>query len=435
MSVQTLAQAFANVRDFGAVGDGVQDDSLAIQGAIDDYRGRHLLFPEGVYKVGSEARTAGRTSGGAIVEFGNDGQRARFESGARIQLASTDDFVRVSGSDQAFDGIRIHAGDHDSDDDAFTLGAIGPMLDVVGAERLTFRDLRVTAQVAVTPLVRVRSVTNCRFTGGRLLGNSDTAVGLLLGKESDSAPTAVSVVSALGLSIDEVGIGVAVVGTAEAVRFTGCRFGETPLAGVVIGGEQATTVRGFNLLGCRFSEGLPDRWIQLRETASVSGMTVSGTRFGALAAKDAGRVLLVEGALSGAVVSGCAHDGSADAPGSVVWELGSAAVLGGVADIANARRDIDVLGGTRTGRVTVITSDTAGTLSLTATAVRVESTLESASAGLGFFGVPPVAGNGPFTGAARSSHVLTDGASAGDVREVLRTLVWDLQRRGILRPS
>ena len=107
----------------------------------------------------------------------------------------------------------------------------------------------------------------------------------------------------------------------------------------------------------------------------------------------------------------------------------------GVADIANAWRDIDVLGGTRTGRVTVITSDTAGMLSVTATAVRVDSTLARDSAGLGFFGVPPVAGNGPFKGAARSSHVLADGASASDEREVLRTLVWDLQRRGILRTS
>lgn len=42
----------ANVRDFGAVGDGVADDTVAIQSAIDSKAGR-IVFPKGVYRTTS----------------------------------------------------------------------------------------------------------------------------------------------------------------------------------------------------------------------------------------------------------------------------------------------------------------------------------------------------------------------------------------------
>lgn len=43
-----------NVRDFGAVGDGVTDDTAAIQAAIDAAAATDdpvIQFPEGVYRV------------------------------------------------------------------------------------------------------------------------------------------------------------------------------------------------------------------------------------------------------------------------------------------------------------------------------------------------------------------------------------------------
>lgn len=46
-----------NVRDYGAIGDGVTDDTQAIQKALDDnYRGGDIMFPPGVYKVTKHLR-------------------------------------------------------------------------------------------------------------------------------------------------------------------------------------------------------------------------------------------------------------------------------------------------------------------------------------------------------------------------------------------
>lgn len=449
---RSLAATFANVHDFDAVGDGHADDSLAIQAAIRNPFGKHVLFPAGVYRIGPNARLAGWTDGGAGVEFDVDGQRACFLAGARLQLEASAGVVRISGSDQVFEGMRIHVGGHDGEEDDGSgvagLGSDSPMLDVVACDRLTFRDLRVSANVGVSALVRLRSVASCRFTGGRLLGNSDTAIGLQLGREDGAAPTAVSGISALGLTIDSVGIGVAISAVAEAVRFTGCRFGDTPLGGIVVGGERATTVRCLSVLGCRFTEGAPDRWLHVSENATVRGMTVSGTRFGALVSEtaddparpgdgspDHGRIFQVDGALSGALVRGCVHDGAGDARGTVAWELGGVSVLGGVADIANAWEAIETVGGTRTGRVSQFTSDEEGTLSITATAVKFDTTLPVSQAALGFFGTTPTAGDGPFTLASPGASELADGASAAEVREVLKTLVADLQQMGLLRST
>ncbi len=54
-----------NVRDFGAVGDGITDDRLAIQAAIDDAvandRGG-IFFPSGTYRVSRTEVTAGSWS-------------------------------------------------------------------------------------------------------------------------------------------------------------------------------------------------------------------------------------------------------------------------------------------------------------------------------------------------------------------------------------
>lgn len=53
-TARSLANRFAdtvNVKDFGAVGDGVWDDTAAIQAAINAATGKQLVLPSGIYKI------------------------------------------------------------------------------------------------------------------------------------------------------------------------------------------------------------------------------------------------------------------------------------------------------------------------------------------------------------------------------------------------
>jgi len=40
-----------NVKDYGAVGDGIADDTVAIQAAVDVADGGVILLPPGVYNI------------------------------------------------------------------------------------------------------------------------------------------------------------------------------------------------------------------------------------------------------------------------------------------------------------------------------------------------------------------------------------------------
>jgi hypothetical protein len=50
-TVQTKLEQYVSVKDFGAVGDGVADDTVAIQAAIDATPYGTLCFPEGTYRI------------------------------------------------------------------------------------------------------------------------------------------------------------------------------------------------------------------------------------------------------------------------------------------------------------------------------------------------------------------------------------------------
>jgi hypothetical protein len=52
-TVQTKLREAISVTDFGAVGDGVTDDTTSIQSALNEASGRTLLFPSGTYLVSS----------------------------------------------------------------------------------------------------------------------------------------------------------------------------------------------------------------------------------------------------------------------------------------------------------------------------------------------------------------------------------------------
>jgi len=96
---RTLGDRFAdvvNVKDFGAVGDGVTDDAGSIQAALDSLSsGGELFFPSGVYKITS------------VVA-------ATFDNGA---------MVRIKGENATIDGSTI-TGSVAGDTDMITLGGV-----------------------------------------------------------------------------------------------------------------------------------------------------------------------------------------------------------------------------------------------------------------------------------------------------------------------
>jgi hypothetical protein len=79
-TVQTKLRESVSVKDFGAVGDGVTDDTAAIQAAIDANGGAVIFFPVGTYKITSPILITV-----ASTRLVGDAQRAR------IYNAGTDD--------------------------------------------------------------------------------------------------------------------------------------------------------------------------------------------------------------------------------------------------------------------------------------------------------------------------------------------------------
>lgn len=79
-----IAGAFANVRDYGAVGDGVSDDTAAIQAAVDASNG--VYFPAGTYLIS------------AAIEVPND----RVLRGESRQASA---IKRIDGNPQTIDGV------------------------------------------------------------------------------------------------------------------------------------------------------------------------------------------------------------------------------------------------------------------------------------------------------------------------------------------
>ena len=104
---RTNSERFAiNVRDFGAVGDGIHDDTKAIRAALDFLpEGGRLYFPEGTYLTFPQAIRSHMTiefAEGAVLKGSPD--RARYqiipgevhdvESGAEIILGAFEGVIR-----------------------------------------------------------------------------------------------------------------------------------------------------------------------------------------------------------------------------------------------------------------------------------------------------------------------------------------------------
>lgn len=90
-NVQVDSVQVANVREFGAMGDGVTDDTDAIQKAVDSARGR-VVFPKGVYRLTRPVEAVLDRIGYLSIE-GN--------GVARIEMAGPGPALRIIGTHQA----------------------------------------------------------------------------------------------------------------------------------------------------------------------------------------------------------------------------------------------------------------------------------------------------------------------------------------------
>jgi len=128
-TMQDKAREVVSVKDFGAVGDGMTDDTAAIQAAINASAGKRLFFPAGTYRLSS-----GLTVSSAVA--------------------------LVLAPDATLDYSGVSVGTSLGDRVALTFsGAVGPDLDVTAniAARSTAISLTSTSGLVANDWIMVRS--------------------------------------------------------------------------------------------------------------------------------------------------------------------------------------------------------------------------------------------------------------------------------------
>ena len=232
-SLQSWLDQFATVRDFGAVGDGVADDTAAINRALNQLYCREvnpeirrsLFFPAGVYRVTSAILIPPYA---ALYGEGNNSSIITMDSGVADFVARTADSLQ---------NIGVNIGD---------AGATPP-------EYITIANLGFTHLDATEDVFLVQDATNCVFQNVGFRGTSTPAE--LVSDANDSVGVSFASTSAL---------------VCEQITFTNCEF-----SGLVHGIQTNQQIKGVTITSSRFDTLF--RGIVLG-TAAVTNGGPTGTR-------------------------------------------------------------------------------------------------------------------------------------------------------------
>jgi len=154
-SLQSWLDQFATVKDFGATGDGVTDDTAAINRAlyqlfcreVNPQIRRSLFFPAGVYRVTSAIKIPPYAT---LYGEGNDNSVIAMDDGVADYVARTADSLQ---------NIGVNIGD---------AGATAP-------EYITITNMGFTHSDPEQDVFLVQDATNCRFQNVGFRGTSTTA--------------------------------------------------------------------------------------------------------------------------------------------------------------------------------------------------------------------------------------------------------------------
>lgn len=106
--------ATLNVKDYGAVGDGVTDDTSAIKSALNDGKNRRIYFPEGEYKITGELPVRGYTTvlgKNAEIKASSDLAAMMEIKGENISIQN----LKMNGNNTALRGLTIEEGSKNVD--------------------------------------------------------------------------------------------------------------------------------------------------------------------------------------------------------------------------------------------------------------------------------------------------------------------------------
>jgi hypothetical protein len=174
-AIEAKLQDCVSVKDFGAVGDGITDDTIAIENAINNSHRKAVYFPRGIYKVTdtlnitvlSYSLVGERTERGQNTQFYRNGEY----SAVRINFAPADTTKFLVNMYQSTTSINI-IGPFEHKNLCFTLnGANGLQF---GSETLDIADSSNSGGQAYVHGVRFE---NCNFeTTGGSFGSEDDGV-------------------------------------------------------------------------------------------------------------------------------------------------------------------------------------------------------------------------------------------------------------------